>query len=41
MFFFISAIFYSAGVLGPALGYIGGGQLLNIWTEFDRVDVNK
>ncbi len=34
----IAAIFYAAGVLGPALGYMVGGYLLAIYTDFIDFD---
>ncbi|XP_045180504.2 solute carrier organic anion transporter family member 4C1-like [Mercenaria mercenaria] len=33
-------IFYGAAALGPGLGYIVGGQLLNIYVDFDQVDTS-
>lgn len=30
--------FYGAAALGPGLGYIVGGQLLDIYVDFDKVD---
>ena len=34
----VSAVVYSASVFGPALGYICGGQLLDIYVDTDTVD---
>jgi len=33
-------IFYSASVFGPVVSYIGGGFLLKLYTDFDRVDMS-
>ncbi len=35
-----SAIFYAAGVLGPALGYMVGGYMLAVYTDFIDFDAN-
>jgi len=32
-----SGIMYAFATLGPALGYIIGGQLLNIYVDFDSI----
>ena len=34
-------ILYATAVLGPALGYIVGGLLMSIYTDFDRVDTGQ
>ena len=35
------ALFYAAGVLGPAIGYIVGGYMLTIHTDFNQLDPDK
>jgi sodium-independent organic anion transporter len=32
------AVFFSLGILGPAFGFLGGGALLKVHTDYDRVD---
>ena len=34
-------IFYAVAIFGPAVGYILGGYLLSIFTDFDRVDTSE
>lgn len=34
-------IFYAFAILGPGIGYLAGGALLNIFTDFDRVDTSQ
>ncbi|KAL4218293.1 Solute carrier organic anion transporter [Mactra antiquata] len=34
-------IFYGAAALGPGIGYIVGGQFLNMYVDFDKVDVDS
>ncbi|XP_046350996.2 solute carrier organic anion transporter family member 4A1-like [Haliotis rufescens] len=34
-------IYYSCVILGTALGYLAGGELLNIWTDVDVVDTSS
>ena len=31
---------YGSAALGPGLGYIVGGQLLDIYVDFDKVDTS-
>ena len=33
-------VYYTFSIIGPALGYLGGGSLLNIHTDIDRPDFN-
>lgn len=33
-----SGIFYTMTIIGPAVGYVVGGQLLLLYTDFLRVD---
>ena len=35
------AIFYAAGVLGPALGYVVGGYTLAIYTDFIELNADE
>ncbi|XP_050408141.1 solute carrier organic anion transporter family member 4A1 isoform X2 [Patella vulgata] len=37
---FYVGIFYSFAILGPALGYLVGGQFLNIYTDIGSTDLN-
>lgn len=34
-------IFYTMAVVGPAMGYVVGGQLLQIYTDFMTVDPSE
>ncbi|XP_053609403.1 solute carrier organic anion transporter family member 4A1-like isoform X2 [Plodia interpunctella] len=34
-------VYYTMAVVGPALGYVVGGQMLNIYTDFATVDSNS
>ncbi|XP_046442240.1 solute carrier organic anion transporter family member 4A1-like isoform X2 [Daphnia pulex] len=34
-------IFYGSTMLGPALGYIAGGQLLRLYVDFDTISANE
>ncbi|KAL8561510.1 hypothetical protein ACOMHN_057204 [Nucella lapillus] len=34
-------IFYAFAILGPGVGYLAGGALLNIFTDFDKVDSSQ
>ncbi|XP_046442239.1 solute carrier organic anion transporter family member 4A1-like isoform X1 [Daphnia pulex] len=36
-----SGIFYGSTMLGPALGYIAGGQLLRLYVDFDTISANE
>ena len=36
-----SGIIYCLASLGVAAGYMGGGQFLNIYTDADKVDVER
>ena len=38
---FYSGIIYCLASLGVAAGYMGGGQFLNIYTDADKVDVER
>lgn len=33
-----TGVYYTMAVVGPALGYVLGGQLLKIYTDFVTVD---
>jgi hypothetical protein len=35
---FSIAIFYTMAIIGPALGYVVGGQLLLLYTDFITID---
>ena len=35
-----AAIFYIGGAAGPALAYMFGGTLLNVYTDFYKVDAD-
>ena len=37
-FFFVTGIYYTTAIVGPAIGYVLGGQLLQIYTDFLTVD---
>ena len=34
-------VMYACSTLGPAIGYIVGGQLLTIYVDYGRVDLDK
>ena len=34
IYFFIIVFVYIGGVVGPAIGYVGGGFVLDIYTNF-------
>ncbi|XP_072028946.1 solute carrier organic anion transporter family member 4C1-like isoform X1 [Amphiura filiformis] len=34
-------IFFAMSTLGPAIGYMGGGSLLNIYTDIGQVDISS
>lgn len=36
--YFVTGVYYTMAVVGPALGYVLGGQMLNIYTDFATVD---
>ena len=36
--FFISGIFYACSALGPAIGFVIGGQCLSLYVDFYRVN---
>ena len=38
---FFVGILYGMAALGPGFGYIIGGQLLDVWVDFDKVDASK
>lgn len=38
---FISGIYYTMALIGPAAGYIIGGQLLLLHTDFMHEDATK
>lgn len=40
-FFFPIGIYYTLTIMGPALGYVIGGQILQIYTDFYAVDPNS
>jgi len=31
---FLAGVYYTASLMGPAVGYVLGGQLLKIYTDF-------
>jgi len=33
-------ILFASGILGPVVGFIGGGLLLELYTHFDTVDTS-
>lgn len=35
---FFPGVYYTMAVVGPALGYVIGGQMLTIYTDFVSVD---
>jgi len=35
-----AGILYAAAALGPGFGYIVGGQMLNIYVDFDKLDTS-
>ena len=37
---FTTGFLYGAAALGPGLGYIVGGQMLNFYVDFDKVDTD-
>lgn len=37
----MAGIFYGSTMLGPALGYIAGGQLLRLYVDFDTISANE
>lgn len=39
-FFTFTGIYYTMAIIGPAVGYVVGGQLLLIYTDFMTVDSN-
>jgi len=34
----VSGVYYTMAIIGPALGYVVGGELLKIYTDFLTVD---
>lgn len=40
-FSFLVGFYYSTTVFGPALGFVGGGFLLRLFVDFNRVDKDK
>ena len=41
LFFLFPGIFYAMSIIGPAVGYMIGGELLKRFTDLDRIDVTK
>jgi len=37
-FSFVAGIYYTTAIVGPAIGYVLGGQLLQIYTDYLTVD---
>ena len=37
-FFCVTGIYYTTAIVGPAIGYVLGGQLLQIYTDYLTVD---
>ena len=35
---FFSGIFFGFAALGPGIGYLVGGSLLNLYVDFDKID---
>ena len=40
MCWFFAGIFYAMCIIGPAMGYMFGGELLKRYTDIDKVDVS-
>ena len=38
---FFSGILYAFATLGPAMGYIIGGQFLDIYVDFDQIATHE
>lgn len=36
-----TGIFYTTAIIGPAIGYIAGGKLLEIYCDVGSVDLNE
>lgn len=34
-------VFYAMAIIGPALGYLMGGEMLKRYTDIDSVDVSR
>jgi organic anion transporter 4A len=41
MAYFNAGVFYAMASIGPAVGYVVGGQTLQIFTDFHTVDANE
>ena len=37
----VAGVFFTTGTLGPAIGFMGGGALLNIYTDVGQVDLAR
>lgn len=38
LFYIITGLIYALTALGVAAGYMGGGQFLSLWVDFERID---
>ena len=37
----LSGFIFACSALGPAIGYIVGGRMLQVYVDFDQVDTTK
>lgn len=38
LFYINTGLIYALTALGVAAGYMGGGQFLSLWVDFERID---